>query len=86
MICHKSADVWKISNGKSSILVTFILRCPYKSRTKFFNPTKEKPVHSLEHTSWIWASQMKRRKMKPSQGGLSASGAELGVVKVGLLQ
>lgn len=62
-----------------------ILTCPYKSRTKIFNPTKEKPVHGLEHTSWISASQKKRRK-KESQGGLSASGAEIRVVKVGLLQ
>lgn len=62
MICHKSADIWKITNGKSSILVTLYSNMSIqKSSTENFNPTKEKPVHSLEHTSWIWAAQMEKK-------------------------
>lgn len=54
----------------------------YKSRTKLFNPT-EKPVYRLEHTCYL-SITMKRRKMNQSGVNLSASGAVIRVVKVGL--
>lgn len=39
--------------------------CPYKSRTKIFNPTKEKPVHSLECTFWDLSITNEEKKNEP---------------------
>lgn len=65
-ICHKSADVWKYLLEGLLFWSLCILMCPYKNRTNIFNPTKEKPVYSLdthlghEHHKWggeKWNSQ-----------------------------